>query len=82
MKTQAPDIEGNSKDGLAGALPQGSSAQGMTSGSNPDGASIHTGYARVGIAGGMAEQREGDDDVFAPTQSGGGFLGRSGGWDR
>jgi hypothetical protein len=81
-KTQAPDTQGNSKDGLGGAFPTGSSSAGMSGNVNPDDASLSTGYAKVSIAGGMSGTREGDELGYAPTQSGGGFAGRAGGWER
>lgn len=80
---QQPDVQGNSTDGLGdGSLPSGSSTHGMSGNVNPDGASTETGFANVGIAGHMADQREGDELGYAPVQSGGGVVGRAGGWER
>lgn len=80
-----PDIEGNSKNGLDGSLPDAGCAAGMDAdaafqGCDRDCAS--EGFHSIKIAGSMADQREGDELGFAPTQSGGGFAGRPGGWDR
>jgi hypothetical protein len=30
----------------------------------------------------MSDQREGDELTYVPTQSGGGVVGRPGGWER
>lgn len=80
---QPPDVQGNSKNGLPEAdLPTGSSSEGMSGNVNPGDASLETGFAKVSVAGSMTDQREGDELGYAPTQSGGGVVGRPGGWER
>lgn len=86
-QAQGPDIEGNSVNGLPdGNLPQGSSIQGMTEGAHQGltQSEVYQGYESLNADGtkGMKLQREGDELGFAPTQSGGGFVGRPGGWER
>lgn len=78
---QPPDVQGNSKNGLAGDLRKGSSTEGMSGNVNPDGASLETGFAKVGIADGMSDQREGDEAGYVSMQNGG-VVGRSSGWER
>lgn len=77
-----PDVQDSTKTALDESLPEGSSSQGMSGNVNPDDASLTTGYATVGIAGHMSDQREGDEMGYAPVQSGGGVVGRPGGWER
>lgn len=82
---QAPDTQGNSTDGLSGSFGTGSSTQGMTDNVNPDGASTETGFAKVGIAGHMTDQRDGDETLAKESgygQTPGGVCGRPGGWER
>lgn len=77
-----PDVQAGKESALSGSLASGSSTEGMSGNVNPDGASLTEGYAKVGIADTMADQREGDELGYAPTQSGGGFAKRPGGWER
>lgn len=84
---QPPDVEGNSTNGLPeGTLPMGSSLQGKTHNVTPgfSEAEVHQGYETLNGDGtkGMKDQREGDELGYAPTQSGGGVVGRPGGWER
>lgn len=78
---QAPDVQGNSKDGLAGDLAQGSSTTGMSGGVNPDGASTETGYAVINPGNSMSAERDGFDDL-TPELPRGGVVGRPSGWER
>lgn len=78
----APDVQAGKESALSGSLATGSSTEGMSGNVNPDGASLSEGFAKVSIAGGMADQREGDEMGYAPTQTGGGVVGRPGGWER
>lgn len=82
-----PDTQGNSRDGLEGDLAQGSATTGASGGalgdcslSDLDGSQ---GYHKLDSDGrSLTEQREGDEAGYAPTQVGGGFAGRPGGWER
>lgn len=77
-----PDVQECDKTALDGSLASGSSTMGMTDNVNPDNASTETGFSKVEVAGRMTSQREGDELTYVPTQSGGGVVGRPGGWER
>ncbi len=78
----APDVQAGKESALSGSLATGSSTEGMSGNVNPGDASLETGFAKIEIAGEMTDQREGDELGYAPTQSGGGVVGRPGGWER
>lgn len=87
IHAQPPDVQGNSVNGLPeNNLPMGSSLQGMTDNVHPGMSlsEVHDGFEVLTGDGvkGMSLQREGDEIGYAPSQSGGGFSGRPGGWER